>query len=100
MNARDRNGRRRSRPRIFYGWWLVGLAFLANNWVALGAALLQLILALLVGWMEDQELVARDGAAHREYIKNTGALLPRKDVAGFFRMLFVDLVAPGPVTSR
>lgn len=76
-----------------------GLAFFANNWVALGAALLQLIPALLAGWMEDRELVGRDGVAHREYLKNTGALLPSKDMTSFFRMLFVDLIAPGPETS-
>jgi protein-S-isoprenylcysteine O-methyltransferase Ste14 len=77
-----------------------GLAFFANNWIALGAAFLQLIPALLAGWMEDKELVERDGTVHREYIKNTAALLPYKDIAGFFRMLFVDLVAPGPETPR
>jgi protein-S-isoprenylcysteine O-methyltransferase Ste14 len=77
-----------------------GLAFVANNWIALGAGLLQLIPALLVGWMEDRELIERDGAAHREYVRDTGALLPRKDVVGFFRVLFVGLFAPGQASSR
>jgi protein-S-isoprenylcysteine O-methyltransferase Ste14 len=77
-----------------------GLAFFANNWIALGVAFLQLIPALLAGWMEDKELVERDGVAHREYIEHTGALLPRRDVMGFFRILFVELVAPGPGASR
>jgi hypothetical protein len=50
--------------------------------------------------MEDRELIDRDGAAHREYIENTGALLPRKDVVGFLRTLFVDLITPAPGISR
>jgi protein-S-isoprenylcysteine O-methyltransferase Ste14 len=77
-----------------------GLAILANNWVALGAALLQLIPALLAGWMEDRELVERDGAAHQEYVGMTGALLPRKDFGGFLRMLFVGLFAPGQAPTE
>jgi protein-S-isoprenylcysteine O-methyltransferase Ste14 len=77
-----------------------GLAFFANNWIALGAAALQLIPALSTGWMEDKELIERDGEAHREYIRSTGALLPRKDIGGFFRLLFVGLAAPGPQASR
>ena len=77
-----------------------GLAFFANNWIALGAASLQLIPALLAGWLEDRELIERDGAAHRAYIDKTGALFPRKVVLGFLRMLFVDLIAVGPGSSR
>lgn len=72
-----------------------GLAFLANNWIALGAALLQLIPALSVGWMEDRELVGRTGRAHEAYIRTTGALLPRRDVLGFLRLLFLGLLPGG-----
>jgi len=72
-----------------------GLAFLANNWIALGAALLQLIPALCVGWMEDRELVGRTGRAHEEYIQTTGALLPKRDVLGFLRLLFLGLLPGG-----
>ncbi len=68
-----------------------GLAFFANNWIALAAAFLQLIPALVVGWLEDRELIERDGQAHREYIRHTGALLPHRDVPGFFRLLFLSL---------
>lgn len=68
-----------------------GLAFLANNWIALIAASLQLIPTLVVGWLEDQELIERDGEAHSEYIRNTGALLPHRDVLGFFRLMFLGL---------
>jgi protein-S-isoprenylcysteine O-methyltransferase Ste14 len=77
-----------------------GLAFLANNWIALGAAVLQLVPALLAAWMEDRELLERDGVAHREYIQSTGALLPRRDIVGFLRMLFVGLIASGQAPSR
>lgn len=72
-----------------------GLAFFANNWIALVAALLQLIPALLAGWMEDRELVGRGGSTHEEYIRSTGALLPRRDPLGFLRLLFVGLFSPG-----
>lgn len=68
-----------------------GLGFLANNWIALGAAALQLIPALVAAWLEDRELIERDGPAHRKYIRSTGALLPRRDVPGFFRLLFLGL---------
>jgi protein-S-isoprenylcysteine O-methyltransferase Ste14 len=77
-----------------------GLAFLANNWIALGAGLLQLIPALLAGWMEDRELIERDGAAHRGYINNTGALLPRRDIGGFLRTLYVGLFVPGQAATE
>jgi protein-S-isoprenylcysteine O-methyltransferase Ste14 len=71
-----------------------GLALIANNWIALVAALLQLIPALFAGWMEDRELVQRTGREHQEYISHTGALLPRRDVRGFFRLLLVGLFSP------
>jgi protein-S-isoprenylcysteine O-methyltransferase Ste14 len=73
----------------------IGLALFANNWIALVAALLQLIPALFAGSMEDRELVERGGPAHEEYVRNTGALLPRRDVVGFLRLLFVGLFSPG-----
>jgi hypothetical protein len=71
-----------------------GLALIANNWIALTAALLQLIPALFAGWMEDRELVQRTGREHQEYISHTGALLPRGDVLGFFRLLLIGLFSP------
>ena len=71
-----------------------GLAFLANNWIALTAGALQLIPALAAGWLEDRELIERDGEAQRKYIEETGALLPRKQVPGFLRLLFVGLFLP------
>ena len=77
-----------------------GLAFLANNWQALAAAGLQLIPALAAGWLEDRELIERDGQAHRDYIRNTGALLPHQDWPGFFRLLFLGLFSTEAVSSK
>lgn len=73
----------------------LGLAFFANNWIALLAALMQLIPALFAARMEDRELVQRGGAAHEAYIRKTGTLLPRTDVMGFFRLLLVGMFPPG-----
>jgi protein-S-isoprenylcysteine O-methyltransferase Ste14 len=72
-----------------------GLTFLANNWIALGAALLQLIPALFVDWLEDRELVGRTGRAHEATIRKTGALLPRRDVLGFLPLLVLGLLPGG-----
>jgi protein-S-isoprenylcysteine O-methyltransferase Ste14 len=71
------------------------LALLANNGVALGAAALQLIPALFAAWMEDHELLARAGPAHEVYLRRTGALLPRRDMPAFLRLLFLGLFSPG-----
>ena len=71
-----------------------GLGFLANNWIALVAAGLQLIPALVAGRLEDSELIERTGEAHEEYIRSTGALLPCRDVPGFLRLVFVGLFSP------
>jgi protein-S-isoprenylcysteine O-methyltransferase Ste14 len=66
----------------------IGLAFFSNNWVALIVALLQLIPALGVGYMEDRELTLGEGERHRAYIKATSALLPFKNPVGFLNLLF------------
>lgn len=72
-----------------------GLALLANNGVALGAATLQLIPALFAAWMEDRELLARDRQTHHAYLRRTGALLPRRNTPAFLRLLFLGLFPPG-----
>jgi protein-S-isoprenylcysteine O-methyltransferase Ste14 len=64
-----------------------GMALFANNWIALVAAVLHLIPALVAGRLEDGELIEREGETHQEYIQKTGALLPRSDWTGFFRLL-------------
>jgi protein-S-isoprenylcysteine O-methyltransferase Ste14 len=67
----------------------LGLAFLRNNMTALATALVFLIPILVEVHFEDSELVRRSGDEHKHYIKNTGALFPHRDVAGFFKLLFL-----------
>jgi protein-S-isoprenylcysteine O-methyltransferase Ste14 len=66
----------------------LALALLRNNGMALLVALLLLIPSLAAGYMEDRELIERSGAEHREYIKNTPALVPIRRLGGFLRLLF------------
>jgi protein-S-isoprenylcysteine O-methyltransferase Ste14 len=66
----------------------IGLAFLANNGLAILTALLQLIPALAAGFMEDKELVERVGKTHREYIRRTSTLVPMKRFGKFLGLLF------------
>lgn len=68
-----------------------GLAFFSNNAVALVVAALGLIPALVAGYLEDRELIAREGEAHREYIQETAALVPLKHFRDFLKLLiFLD----------
>lgn len=66
-----------------------GLAFIANNITAIIAALIQLIPCILVGKMEDKELIKRDGASHIEYIESTALLFPFRRILGFLKLLFL-----------
>lgn len=66
----------------------IGLGLLRNNGVALVVALLQLIPALTVGYMEDRELIEREGEKHREYLRSTAALIPVKRICEFVKLLF------------
>jgi len=69
----------------------IGLAFFSNNAVALAVAVLQLIPALAAGYMEDRELIEREGEDHREYIQKTSALLPMTRLWSFLKLLvFLD----------
>ncbi len=65
----------------------IALAFFRNNGLALLVSLLQLIPALAVGCMEDRELLERAGDEHREYIKDTSALVPVRRLGEFLRFL-------------
>jgi len=65
----------------------IGFAFFRNNAVALAVSLLQLIPALAAGYMEDMELIEREGDVHSEYIRNTSALVPAKCFWSFLKML-------------
>jgi protein-S-isoprenylcysteine O-methyltransferase Ste14 len=65
----------------------IGLALFSNNAFALGVALLQLIPAVAVGYMEDQELIERAGEEHLQYIKTTNLLVPTRRIWVFLKML-------------
>ena len=66
----------------------LALAFLRNNGMALLVALLLLIPSLAAGYMEDRELIERSGQEHREYIRNTPALVPARRLGSFLKLLF------------
>ena len=69
----------------------IGLGFFSNNAIALTVAVLQLIPALASGYMEDKELIEREGEVHREYIQKTSALIPVKRFWRFLKLLvFLD----------
>lgn len=66
----------------------LGLALLRNNPVALGVSVLHAIPALAAGYMEDREMIEREGQAHRDYIQRTAALFPVKRLGRFLKLLF------------
>jgi protein-S-isoprenylcysteine O-methyltransferase Ste14 len=69
----------------------IGLAFISNNAVALVVAILQLIPVLAIGYLEDRELIEREGEVHRKYIQKTSALMPVKRFLSFLKLLvFLD----------
>lgn len=62
------------------------VAVFRNNMMAILVAIIFLF-PLYVGiYLEDRELIERYGDAHREYIKKTGALMPKKPL-GFLKTL-------------
>jgi protein-S-isoprenylcysteine O-methyltransferase Ste14 len=65
----------------------LALGFFANNLIAILAAIIQLIPCIFVAKMEDNELIERDGDAHRDYIASTAMLFPFKRIFGFFKLL-------------
>jgi protein-S-isoprenylcysteine O-methyltransferase Ste14 len=65
----------------------IALAFFRNNGTALLVSLLLLIPSLAAGYMEDRELIERTGKEHSEYIRNTPALVPVKQLPGFLKLL-------------
>jgi protein-S-isoprenylcysteine O-methyltransferase Ste14 len=65
-----------------------GLLFIANNYFALIAAIVQLIPCIVIGKIEDQELIKRDGRNHLDYIQSTALLFPFSRILGFLRLLF------------
>ena len=67
----------------------LGCGWLRNNLLALLAALMVLVPVLVAVMLEDRQLVARYGEAQQRYIRQTGALFPRRDLAGFVKLFFL-----------
>jgi len=65
-----------------------GLSFIANNYIALISAIIQLIPCIIVGKIEDKELIKRDGDKHLDYIQSTALLFPFTRIFGFLKLLF------------
>ena len=65
------------------------LAFIANNLIAILAAIIQLIPCIFVAKMEDKELLKRVGDAHKDYINSTEMFFPFKRILGFLKLLFL-----------
>lgn len=78
------------RHPMYLGQFCVGLAFafFRNNIISLLSALIFLIPVLVAVWLEDKELIERFGDEHKEYIENTGALFPHRDIVKFLKLLF------------
>lgn len=66
----------------------LALALFRNNAVALLVSCLQLIPALAAGYMEDREMIEREGQVHKDYIRTTPALFPLGRFGGFLKLLF------------
>lgn len=64
------------------------LALFRNSALSLLAAAIILIPALVIGRLEDKELIGRVGEAHRAYIRNTSALIPFDRPLAFIKLLF------------
>jgi protein-S-isoprenylcysteine O-methyltransferase Ste14 len=65
-----------------------GLAFIANNIMAIIAAIIQVTPCIFVAQMEDNELIERGGDTHEDYINSTAFLFPLKRILGFLKLLF------------
>ena len=65
----------------------IGLAFIANNLIAIAASLLQMVPCIIAGKLEDKELIERSGEEHMTYIQNTALLFPFRKIIRFLRLL-------------
>ncbi|MFX0043431.1 MAG: methyltransferase family protein [Candidatus Hodarchaeota archaeon] len=67
----------------------LGFAFLKNNLFAFLIALIAFIPFLVAMKCEDKELIRRFGEKHKQYIKETGAIIPHLKATGkFLKFLF------------
>lgn len=67
----------------------LGLAFLKNNLFAFLIALIAFIPFVVAMKCEDKELIKRFGEKHKQYIKETGAIIPKfKKIGKYLKFLF------------
>ncbi|MFX0178150.1 MAG: methyltransferase family protein [Candidatus Hodarchaeota archaeon] len=67
----------------------LGLAFLRNNLFAFLVALIAFIPFIVAMKCEDKELIKRFGEEHKQYIQETGAIIPKfKKIGKFLKFLF------------
>ena len=67
----------------------IGFAFLRNNLFAFFIALIAFIPFVVAINFEDKELIKRFGEPHKQYIKETGAIIPHlKNIGKFLKFLF------------
>lgn len=65
------------------------MAFFANNLIAITASVLQLLPSIIVGKLEDNELIKRLGEDHVKYIEKTSLIFPLKKPIKFLKLLFL-----------
>lgn len=66
----------------------IGAAFLSNNTLALGCALIYFAKLVIWSWLEEKELMERFGQSYHAYRQQTPAFFPRiRDLPGFWRTL-------------
>ncbi len=65
----------------------LGLSLFMNNWMSVSVALFIILPSLIIGRIEDNELLKRYGNQHKQYIKNTAMLFPIRKLIQYFRLL-------------
>ena len=65
----------------------LGLSIFMNNWMSIFAALFLILPSLIIGKIEDNELVKRYGDQHKQYIKETAMLFPIRKLRRYFSLL-------------
>lgn len=64
------------------------LGFFANNYISLITAIIHLIPCIIMGKIEDKELIRRNKNVHLEYMHSTAMIFPLKRFLGFLKLLF------------
>jgi protein-S-isoprenylcysteine O-methyltransferase Ste14 len=67
----------------------VAMGFVSNTWIAIVAATFQIVPCVVIGLVEDRELIIRSGEDHKEYIKQTAFMFPLRKLPGFLKLLLL-----------